>query len=512
MVFHRPEKPTTRLQLMLAWLFQAGEKLKQGFKNVTIEPAIFLIAFSDILDDISVKQMQIDKCCHVDFGFNDTVCDNLVSQFEKENDLIQAEIAQFNVFQEMVSSSLPIFFSFYIGAWCDMFGRKLTMFLFIASRLVGQSILITLAYNMHWAKEWYLLSLIPVTLTGGYAAFRISTNAFIADISGLEQRALRMGMIQLAQLIGKPTAAPLGAYLLREGGFVCVTSASLAGTFLGGLFLAIRMRYFKWKPTEQGPNAKSQRHPFSLYHITDALKVLVKKRSGPNRAYMLILMLIICLQVGPAYGEGVIVFLYIRKRFGWEVEEYSQYFSIVSVVGIVAQTIVIPLLAMLNAKDSIVAILLLTSGMVRNIIKGSASEGWMYYLAALVDMVGNYSAAVIRAMLTNCISVSEFGKIYSIIAALENLLPIGLSQVSASVWKATADTVPGTVFYMSAGYLFIAVVIAIGVHISLRGKRFSEVVKPQPEDKEAEGQEAERQFADFDCHPPAYDKIFISHI
>ena len=36
--------------------------------------------------------MQIYKSCHIDFGFNDTVCENLVSQFKDENDLVQDEV------------------------------------------------------------------------------------------------------------------------------------------------------------------------------------------------------------------------------------------------------------------------------------------------------------------------------------------------------------------------------------------------------------------------------------
>ncbi len=54
-------------------------------------------------------------------------------------------------------------------------------------------------------------------ITGGYAAFSIGLSAFIADISKPDQRAFRMGMIHLAQSLGRPLAAPLGAYLLKEG-------------------------------------------------------------------------------------------------------------------------------------------------------------------------------------------------------------------------------------------------------------------------------------------------------
>ena len=52
---------------------------------------------------------------------------------------------------------------------------------------------------------------------GGYAAFSIGLNAFIADISRPDQRAFRMGMINLAHSLGRPLAALLGAYLLKTG-------------------------------------------------------------------------------------------------------------------------------------------------------------------------------------------------------------------------------------------------------------------------------------------------------
>ena len=54
-------------------------------------------------------------------------------------------------------------------------------------------------------------------ILGGYAAFGIGLSAFIADISSPDQRAFRMGMIHLAQSLGRPIAAPLGAYLLETG-------------------------------------------------------------------------------------------------------------------------------------------------------------------------------------------------------------------------------------------------------------------------------------------------------
>ena len=62
--------------------------------------------------------------------------------------------------------------------------------------------------------------------------------------------------------------------------------------------------------------------------------------------------------------------------------------------------------------------------------------------AAVVDMVGSYTFSLVRAMLTCCVPLNEFGKIYSVIAALDNLLPIGLSQAYATVWKVRLQRFP----------------------------------------------------------------------
>lgn len=63
-------------------------------KNITIEPAMFLLILSGGLDDPLIPQFIITKICSYDFGYNETVCDdkNLVTDFQEENDEIQKEV------------------------------------------------------------------------------------------------------------------------------------------------------------------------------------------------------------------------------------------------------------------------------------------------------------------------------------------------------------------------------------------------------------------------------------
>ena len=94
------------------------------------------------------------------------------------------------------------------------------------------------------------------------------------------------------------------------------------------LFLTLLFLFFK----------KSEiRHPFSLYHIKDALTVTFKKRPGPNRKYLFLMMLMMIIYIVPFYGEFTISFLFVRSVFKWDVKEYSQYSSIVSSVSIVGK-------------------------------------------------------------------------------------------------------------------------------------------------------------------------------
>ena len=74
------------------FLFRVIQFIRLAITNITIEPALFLLSFSGNLEDISVNQMLIYKSCRVDFNFNETVCDNLVTDFKEENDLVQNEV------------------------------------------------------------------------------------------------------------------------------------------------------------------------------------------------------------------------------------------------------------------------------------------------------------------------------------------------------------------------------------------------------------------------------------
>ena len=231
---------------------RTASRFKKIIDNITIEPALFLIMFSAGIDNVANSQMVIIKSCKNDFGWNDTVCDNLnTDQFHDENVQVSNELNQFGVYKQLITSIFPVFFSFYLGAWADMFGRKFLFYIFLTAFASEQAIILGCAYFFDSPKEYMLLAYIPTALSGGFAVWMLAINAFVTDITTPENRAFRFGMLHLATSLGRPIAPPVGAYLLRTGGYVCVFSTTLCGILLGAILLLWRIHKYKWNPPKK---------------------------------------------------------------------------------------------------------------------------------------------------------------------------------------------------------------------------------------------------------------------
>ena len=86
------------------------------------------------------------------------------------------------------------------------------------------------------------------------------------------------------------------------------------------------------------------------------------------------------LYITPMFGEGVVSYLYTYTRYHWEVDKYSQYRTVTSIINLFGMTICIPLLNKLSINEAYILVGVFTSSLARSFIKGMASKSWMYYL------------------------------------------------------------------------------------------------------------------------------------
>ena len=87
--------------------------------------------------------------------------------------LIPFQIAQFKVYVTIVDSIFPLFLSFYMGAWADLFGRRNILYISVMGQLIGQIGIMFTAIFMDWPKEIYLIAFLPKAVFGKKLFFMI---------------------------------------------------------------------------------------------------------------------------------------------------------------------------------------------------------------------------------------------------------------------------------------------------------------------------------------------------
>ena len=78
---------------------------------------------------------------------------------------------------------------------------------------------------------------------------------------------------------------------------------------------------------------------FSWRHVRDAIHVTFRKRNGPNRKFVLLVISIFLFQVIPFFGEGSLSYLYVQTRYKWGVAEYSTYSTVTSIANLTGKLI-----------------------------------------------------------------------------------------------------------------------------------------------------------------------------
>ena len=251
---------------------------------------------------------------------------------------------------------------------------------------------------------------------------------------------------------------------------------SLALCAVGTVILYFLIKRFNWEPKIN--KDVSKRSLFNFKHVKEAIMVTFRRRKGPNRMFALLVITIFLFQMAPMFGEITISYLYVQKRYGWEVAEYSKYGTVTAITSLIGQAVLIPLLNLLKIRESTILLFVLLSTLTRHIIKGFAAYGWMYYLAAMVDIIGGYASSMTRAMLALCIPQEELGKIFSFLAFIDGILPFAVAELYAKMWILTEDSsVPGTVFFVSAGSTAIAVLLTITINILLKGRKMTDLTQ-----------------------------------
>lgn len=227
----------------------------------------------------------------------------------------QELVAKIQSWKLSIQYSVPLVFILFAGPWSDTHGRRRRplMFIPIAGQLLTDAFNVLNVYNWHWSPAVAAVSecLVPA-LTGSRICCVVGVASYVADITRVEDRTKRIGMLMSLYFIATPIGACTAGFLNVNIGFygtfaVCIAMNCLA--LVAGAALV--------KDTSVPYEKASIWQTVNPRVIADSVRVLVKKR--PSRKLLVYMTIVSPLTIGPmqgaytsfSYNKGAVIIILI---------------------------------------------------------------------------------------------------------------------------------------------------------------------------------------------------------
>ncbi|CAG2114637.1 unnamed protein product, partial [Medioppia subpectinata] len=211
------------------------------------------------------------------------------------------------------------------------------------------------------------------------------------------------------------------------------------------------------------------RQLFDISNVMDIFHTCVKRRANKVRTQIWLLMLSICCVMLSYMGSMIILWQYVEKLYSWRAKDYSNINSLVTVFTIISMAIIIPVfMKKMKVRDMLLGIIGVVSLLLQCLLRGSWQRPSGLYLSFIAGMFAPISMIAIRSRLSKIIHEDESGKVFSLMATVESIMPTLASVFYTSIFAASIDTYPGLAFEIAAYILLIPLVIFIWIDLKCK--------------------------------------------
>lgn len=273
------------------------ERLQYIKQLVTIEPLICCVVIAKMICVPAMVNLHFEKACKVNAGFNDTICDAIVSgtylelNFKEENNVVQSYLTQMKSWEVPVSSVVPCILVLFVGGFSD---RHKIRKPFLLIPLLGDVVallgtILNVIYMYDWSLEVQVISdsVIP-SVFGSDKLIIVVSYAYIVDISTPKMRTVRMAVIPILINICIPIVQAFSGILFKTVGYfpILITAIILFLTaFIYGFFMIKEPKAF------EGDKKELIKDIFNGQHVLETFKLLVKNNENQRSNFLSILVL-----------------------------------------------------------------------------------------------------------------------------------------------------------------------------------------------------------------------------
>ena len=231
----------------------------------------------------------------------------------------------------------------------------------------------------------------------------------------------------------------------------------------------------------------------SLRHVINSFKTTFKKRPGKKNIYLQCMLLVMLTYMMGYMAEKYCQFMYTKRMFQWEMDTYSYYDMIRTIISNIGTFAIMPIFHYFNVNDNIIILASSISAVSSVLVRALARTEPLFLASTLTGVVGNIYSAPIRAQISRCVAPEELGKVFAMLASTESLVPIIASSVFTNLYNATSDLEypwQATFYFVEAATVFVGVILTLYVWISLGFKQ----IPPVKEEIEGKDNLTEERF------------------
>ncbi|XP_017043048.1 proton-coupled folate transporter [Drosophila ficusphila] len=445
-------------------------------KSISVEPTMFLYMFAFMITSVVEQNFFLYKSCRVNNNFTEEICRNLNKPENKEfKDQSLLTNAWFLQWENISAHIFPIILALFLGSFSDRRGRKLPLLMGLVGKFVYSSMVVVNARMPTWPVQNIIYSAtLPSALTGADVAIFASCFAYISDISTLQQRTIRVTILDVVYLSAMPLGVALGSHL-----FYNVFDQSYADMFtVNASLIALAIIYslcaLKWQTT---PKQRSLRELgccgfwgdfFDKQHVKDSLAVLVKSRKGHRRSFLIILLVSMALYTFQR-DEGQYLYMYTLDKFDWDVSAYSNFKTFKSSAYVIAMLLAVPLMnKVLGWRDTTIIFIGTWAHSIARLFFYFATNTDLLYAGAVVCSLGPIVGPMIRAMTSKIVPTSERGKVFALLSVCDNAVPFISGVCYSQLYRATkSNNYGGNVFMLTIATQMAVFVMILCIHVVL---------------------------------------------
>lgn len=115
-------------------------------------------------------------------------------------------VSEFHQWNDIAGHVVPIILAMFYGNWSDRRGRKLPLVLGLTGKLVYSFMIVINSMMDTWNLNMVVYTAtLPMSLLGGDVAIFSSCFAYMSDVSSVQQRTMRITILDVVYLSTMPT-------------------------------------------------------------------------------------------------------------------------------------------------------------------------------------------------------------------------------------------------------------------------------------------------------------------